>query len=57
MIDVVSKRCIEPNCEKQPTYNIKGTTKRLYCFEHKKDGMIDVKNIRCIEPNCDTLPI
>lgn len=40
--------CINDGCNKQPTFNMDGDTKALYCSLHKKDGMIDIKSKRCI---------
>ncbi len=56
MIDVISRRCLHPNCYIQPSFNYEGETKSLYCFQHKIDNMIDVKNIRCLNLNCYTRP-
>ena len=46
------KKCIE--CNKRPSFNVKGETKPLYCFDHKKDSMIDVIHKTCLE--CDKRP-
>ena len=46
------KKCIE--CNKRPSFNVKGETKPLYCFDHKKDSMIDVIHKTCLE--CDVIP-
>jgi len=48
--------CHHPNCKKQPNYNVEGETKRLYCNEHKKEGMVDVKNKTCCEEGCKKQP-
>ena len=56
MIDVMSKKCIEPGCKQQPVFNLLGETKGLYCCNHKKDGMIDVKTKKCIESGCNQHP-
>jgi hypothetical protein len=57
MFDVISIKCIEQNCNTQPTYNVSTQTKALYCLKHKKNNMVDVKHIRCIEPNCLKQPL
>jgi len=57
MINVINKRCIETNCNKQPNYNLPTEKKAIYCFAHKKENMIDIKNKRCIENNCTNRPI
>jgi hypothetical protein len=41
--------CKEKDCKKQPNFNKEGETKRLYCSEHKKEGMVDVNNKKCLE--------
>ena len=46
------KKCIE--CNKRPSFNVKGETKPLYCSKHKKDGMINVATKRCLE--CNIIP-
>jgi hypothetical protein len=56
MINVINKTCVEPDCSTQPTYNLKGKTKALYCKSHKKENMINVLSKTCIEPNCETQP-
>ena len=56
MIDVTNKKCCEKGCTKQPTYNLPGETKGIYCFKHKKDNMIDVKHPHCKEEGCTTRP-
>ena len=48
------KKCKEKNCNDQPSYNLKGETKSLYCSKHKKQGMINVTTKRCLE--CDIIP-
>ena len=48
----IRKKCLE--CNKQPSYNVQGETKALYCSTHKKEGMIDVKHKTCLE--CNKLP-
>jgi len=54
MINVVSTRCLDPDCDKFPSFNFKGNTKALYCDEHKLDDMIYVKGKRCKSEMCDT---
>ena len=45
MIDVMSKICLNSDCNKEPSYNYINETKALYCKEHKKeDNMVDVKS-------------
>jgi len=56
MIDVLSRRCIEPGCKKPPYFNMEGETKGLYCAQHKTDEMINVLSRRCVEPGCKKIP-
>jgi hypothetical protein len=53
MVDVVSKRCREEECTKQPLFNNEGQ-KAMYCSAHKKDGMVDVVSKRCKSEWCST---
>ena len=48
------KKCIE--CNKRPSFNVKGETKPLYCFDHKLDDMINVNKKTCIYEGCSTQP-
>ena len=48
------KKCIE--CNKRPSFNVKGETKPLYCFDHKLVDMINVINKTCIYDGCSTRP-
>ena len=41
MVDVVSKRCGEPNCRTQPCYGMIGEAP-TFCAKHKKEGMTNV---------------
>ena len=43
--------CIEETCNITASYNYKHQKKRLYCENHKKDGMINIINKMCI--SCD----
>ena len=53
MIDITHKRCIENNCNTQPTFNLPNEKNGIYCTEHKKENMIDVKNKICKEKDCN----
>jgi hypothetical protein len=49
--------CINKDCNKNPAFNYKNESKRLYCSVHKLDNMIDIKNkIKCININCNKQP-
>ena len=41
--------CKENDCNVIPSFNVEGSTKALYCFKHKKEGMVDVKSKTCLE--------
>jgi len=48
--------CIHEGCNTQPTYNVEGQKKGLYCLQHRREGMMDVKNKSCIHEGCNTQP-
>ena len=49
--------CIDKNCNKYPSYNYIGNTKRLYCKTHKKNGMIITRKKKtCINNFCNIVP-
>ena len=52
MFDIKNKRCIEPECIKQPAYNFSGLKSGLYCKIHAKQNMINVLSKRCLESDC-----
>ena len=54
MIDVKSKRCIHPNCLKQPHFNLPNEIKRLFCSDHKLENMINIKSLKC--EKCSKFP-
>lgn len=57
MIDVRHKPCIAEGCTREPSYNMKGLKSRLYCVEHKKDGMVYIIVHRpCKIANCPIAP-
>ena len=56
MINVISKRCIEDNCNKYPIYNYQDEKVAKYCGIHKLVDMVNVKHKRGIEDNCDKQP-
>jgi len=49
--------CVHEGCNKRPNFNTPGSSKGLYCSDHKKDGMVDVKNKRCEHEGCDKQPV
>jgi len=52
MLDVVSKRCAEIDCDVIPSFNFSHEKKPIFCFTHKTDGMLDISSRRCIEIGC-----
>ena len=46
MVDVMSKRCAHPSCDKQPTYGVAGGKVAEVCVGHAKEGMVDVTLLR-----------
>lgn len=51
------QKCKEENCNKHPSYNFSTETSRLYCNEHKKNGMVNIKKPKeCKEENCNKQP-
>lgn len=46
MVDVRNKHCLNPECNKCPSFNYPGKTPGVYCGLHKLPGMIDVKHKR-----------
>jgi hypothetical protein len=53
---LVCTLCRNGDCNKQPTYNIEGETKGLYCMEHKKEDMVNIKCKTCVYPDCKKQP-
>jgi hypothetical protein len=46
-----SRLCQEPECKKSAGFNFKGKNK-MYCSEHKQEGMVDVVHNMCQENGC-----
>ena len=42
MVNVLSKKCAEERCNKNPGFNYPDQSKGLYCVSHKKEGMINL---------------
>jgi hypothetical protein len=51
---LVSQLCQEGNCKSRPNFNYEGETRKIYCFEHKKENMVDIKHKICTFENCKT---
>ena len=56
MMNVVSKRCVEEECNKIPNYNFPGQKKPEFCSNHKKINMMNVVSKRCVEEECNKQP-
>lgn len=42
-----SHMCIASGCAKQSTYNYRHGQRRLFCLDHKQEGMVNVNSIKC----------
>ena len=42
----MTANCINPDCNKEPSYNCSSETITLYCYNHKKNDMIDFDELR-----------
>lgn len=40
MVDVISKKCNHPGCNKHPSFGLEGTRNREFCAKHAPEGMI-----------------
>jgi hypothetical protein len=54
MIDIKSKKCIDENCTKQPSYNVEGSKDALYCRTHMKTNMVNIKYKKCKSDWCSS---
>lgn len=52
MVNVVSKQCLEPNCDKRPKFNLPGIKGGIYCKDHAFDDMINVDSKKCLNLTC-----
>jgi len=44
MVDVKTKKCEHPTCQKHPFFNYPGLTSRRFCTSHKLEGMVSVRD-------------
>jgi hypothetical protein len=51
---VQNKICLHRGCNKQPSFNVAGVSKAIYCSHHKEDCMVNVRNKTCKSFLCDT---
>ncbi len=56
MIDVRNTLCASPDCDRYPSFNIRGTKRGKFCATHKEPGMMDVRSPQCASPDCDRQP-
>lgn len=50
-------RCIDPDCDKQPSFGPRGTKKALFCSLHMDpETMMNVASRKCSETGCSTEP-
>eukprot|EP00903_Cladosiphon_okamuranus_P012942 g12084.t1 len=56
MVNVTHRRCEEPRCERQPSFNFAGMRRTKFCGSHKKSGMINVSSPRCDAGGCTIRP-
>jgi hypothetical protein len=52
MINVKDKTCENPECSKQPSYNLPGNKIPRFCVVHKEKNMINVISKTCENPEC-----
>jgi hypothetical protein len=57
MVNVVSKKCEQDECTKQPFFNTKGASKGRFCADHKQEDMVDVINKKCEQIGCTKIPV
>ena len=56
MICPRTRKCLENECNINPSYNFQGKTIRLYCKKHAKPNMININKNHCLEDNCNKKP-
>lgn len=39
--------CIAADCPKKATYNFREGQRRLFCLDHKQEGMVNVNSVKC----------
>ena len=52
----MQRKCLHPECTKQPVYGVPGTKIAQFCVTHRQDGMVNVKDKPCQHPECTTRP-
>lgn len=43
MVDVRSRRYVQEDCSKVPTFGVEGSKVALNCLEHAEDGMLRIR--------------
>jgi hypothetical protein len=56
MEDVVRKTCAHESCVKQPSFNISGEKRAIYCAKHKTAVMVNVLQKTCAHKGCGRNP-
>ena len=51
-----ARECQEKGCMAQPSFNLEGEKRGIFCGRHKRPGMLDVKHKRCHEEGCIAQP-
>ena len=51
MVDVANRRCAQQGCQKAPLFNFPGQLRRLYCADHKAEGMVNLRLYKATEAN------
>jgi hypothetical protein len=57
MIDVISKKCFDTECNKRPGYNLPTELIPKYCATHKLPGMVVTRNNKCQYTKCKETPM
>ena len=57
MVNITCKKCLHPDCKKQPNYNYENETKASYCAKHKLTGMVNITCKKCLHPDCKVIPV
>lgn len=50
-MDVANRRCEQLGCQKAPLFNYPGQLRRLFCADHKAEGMVNLRLHKAAEQN------
>ena len=53
---IFDKMCKENGCKIYACFNFVNEKKKLYCSQHKLDGMVNVRDKTCIYLDCKVIP-